>query len=170
MPTLYLLRHAKSDWGAGETDHERPLNPRGRKAAVRLGEHLDALGAHPERVLCSSARRALETWAGLTTAWALDPECLTVSDRLYLASGSELLELLREQPSDVEAVLVIAHNPGIHDLALALAGEGDRDAYERLREKLPTGGLCELSFAEPWSALRPGAGRLVRFEVPRRLG
>lgn len=169
MPTLYLIRHAKSDLGSGETDHERTLNPRGAEAAVRMGEHLEGLGARPQRVLCSSARRALETWSGLTSAWSLDADCLTVSDRLYLASAADLLALLHEQPAEADSVLLIGHNPGFHDLALGLAGEGDRDAYDRLCDEFPAGSLCELGLDTAWSALRPGAARLVRFDAPGQL-
>ncbi len=170
MPTLYLVRHAKSELGSGDSDHERTLNPRGVKAAERMGERLEQLGAWPRSVLCSSARRALETWSGLASAWTLEADCLTVSDRLYLASANDMLELLRQQPGDTGSIVVIAHNPGIHDLALTLAGEGDREAYDRLRDRYPTAGLCELSFDGAWSALHPGAARLVRFEAPGRLG
>ena len=168
MPTLLLLRHAKADRGPARSDHDRQLAARGERASVAVGEHLSRLGARPGRVLCSSARRTIETWQGLRSAWDVEVE-LVVSDRLYLASAAELLEVLREQPDETECVLLIGHNPGIQDLAVALAGEGDRDAYDRLRRKLPTAGLCELALEGPWAQLRPGAGRLVRFDVPRDL-
>ena len=168
MPTLYLLRHAKSDWGAGVDDHARSLNGRGRRAAVRMGEHLASLGARPERVLVSSARRTLETWEGLASAWPLEVE-VVISDRLYLASAGEMLAMLGEQPGTPEAVLVIAHNPGTQDLAVGLAGEGDRDDYDRMRAKYPTAGLCELAFDGAWADLAAGRARLVRFDVPKRL-
>ena len=103
MPGLYLLRHAKSDLGTGE-DHERPLNERGARAAVRMGEHLGQLGARVQRVRCAPSRRTLETWSGLSSAWPLEVE-FAVSERLYQASAAEILALLHELPAEVETAL-----------------------------------------------------------------
>lgn len=169
MARLYLLRHAHSDVRSGETDFERTLNARGERAAGQLGPHFDRVGAPPQRVLCSSARRAEQTWHRLASAGPLGGTSVgdvTLTDRLYLASAAELLGVLREQPDELESLLVIAHNPGIHELAMALAGEGDRNSYDRLAQGIPEAGLCELAFDGAWSQLRPGAARLVRFDVP----
>lgn len=163
MPTLFLLRHAASDADSSDSDHDRPLNQCGADAAVWMGGYLERIGVRPQRVLCSSARRALETWSGLASVWSLEADRLAESDQLYLASTGEMLELLRQQPVDVESVLVIAHNPGTHELALMLAGEGERDAYERLRDQFPEAALCELAFDCAWSELGPGVARLLRF-------
>jgi phosphohistidine phosphatase len=168
MRTLLLLRHAKADRAPGSSDHDRPLTARGERASAAMGEHLSRIGARPGCVLCSSARRTTQTWRAVESAWGVEPR-LVVSDRLYLASAAELLDVLREQPDEIACVLLIGHNPGIQDLAVALAGEGDRDAYDRLRRKLPTAGLCELAFEGSWAGLRPGAARLVRFDVPKNL-
>ena len=170
--TLHLLRHAKADSSASDGDHSRPLDARGTRAAARMGRHLAELGAHPQRVVCSSARRAVETLAGLSGACELGSESVVVSDRLYLASAGQLLEVLRELPAEVESALLVAHNPGMHELAVALAGEverGERDSYDRLRAGYPTAGLCELVFDGEWSELGPNRARLVRFDVPKRL-
>lgn len=168
MPRLYLLRHAEAD-GDAEVDFERPLSDYGTSAAARMGRHLDQLGARAQRVLCSASRRTLETWSCLSSTWQQEIE-LVVSDELYLASGEEILALLHELPAEVETVLVIAHYPGTQELATALAAEGDRSDYERMRSEYPTAALCELAFDCAWAELAPGAARLVRFDVPSQLG
>ena len=103
-------------------------------------------------------KRAASAWGG-----GVDP---APSQALYLASAEELLASLLPLGPDLESVLLVAHNPGTHDLALALSGQGDRDAYERMRESYPPAALSELEFDCGWSGLRAGAGTLVRFAGP----
>jgi phosphohistidine phosphatase len=170
--TLHLLRHAKSSWDVpGQDDHERVLNARGRKAAKAIGRFLASEGPPPDRVLCSTAARAQETWERvarrLEEAGAKPP--VDFDRRLYLATAGEMLARVRAC-GDEPCLLLVAHNPGIEDLALGLAGSGDEDAWHRLRAKYPTGGLATLVFdVERWSDAAPKDGALVRFVVPREL-
>jgi len=176
MPTLYLLRHSHADSHGGEgADHGRVLTAHGERVARAIGEQLAAHAPTPEAVWVSSARRALETWAqvaGVLSAafagseGAAEPGEVVVSDRLYLATPSAMLELLHEQQASLASGLLVGHNPGIHDLAMALAGEGDADAYDRLRSDYPPAGLCSLEFDGAWPELAPGRARLARFDVP----
>lgn len=169
MPTLVLLRHLKSSWDdAGLADHDRPLAPRGVRAGERIRRHLEEAGASPQLVLCSSAVRAVETWEAVRSGLTGDGE-LAIEDGLYAASAESLLERLNAVPDPVAAVLLIAHNPGIGDLAVGLAGSGDGDALERMAEKYPTGGLATLTFAGRWAALGPKGAELRGFVVPREL-
>jgi phosphohistidine phosphatase len=116
---LLLLRHAKSSWDDPSlTDRDRPLSKRGRAAARRMGEHLRASGGRIDLVLCSSALRTRETLERL----ALGVADVRVEDRLYGAGPDELLDRLRDVAGDPGAVLVIGHDPGMHELAAALAG------------------------------------------------
>ncbi len=170
MKTLWLLRHAKSSWDhEGLTDHDRPLNRRGERAAERMAAHLEARGIHPDLVLCSSARRTRDTLERLRPG--LPPEIPVRIERdLYGAAAEEILERLRQLPQEVGAPLVIGHNPGLEDLARALADDGPEAARERLRRGLPTAALVEISLdAGRWLALRPGAGRLVSLVRPKDL-
>ena len=169
MRTLVLLRHLKSTRDVhGVADHDRPLAPRGHRAGELVRGHLEAAGASPQLVLCSSAARAVETWEsvrdGLPGGLRLE-----VEERLYLASSESLLSRLNAVPDEVTSVLMIAHNPGIGNLALGLAGTGAGDALERMGEKYPTGGLATLTFEGPWSALGWGDAELAEFVVPREL-
>jgi len=166
MPNLYLLRHAKSSWDdPGSNDRDRPLSPRGRRAAERLAEHLRAEGVHPDLVLCSPAVRARQTLARVRRALG-DPK-VTFDEILYAADAERLLARLRTVPAGVETVLLIGHNPGLQDLALDLAAEGR--GLRKLRAKLPTGALVSLSFEGAWSDLGPGRAVLAGFVVPREL-
>jgi phosphohistidine phosphatase len=171
VKVLYLLRHAKSDWAAtGLPDIERPLSERGIRVAPKIGAAMRKIGIAPGMVLCSAAQRAAETWALLLPELAAEIRVKTMRS-LYLASPSRILSIVHRLPRSVPSALVLAHNPGLHSLALALAGSGsDRRAMGMLQEKYPTGALVEFRFpVEDWAEVRPGSGQLVRFLRPRDL-
>lgn len=166
MTRLYLLRHAKSSWDEpGLADRDRPLAPRGRRAAERMAEHLRAEGIRPDIVLCSPALRARRTLEIVRPSLG-EPE-VTVEDALYGIDADALLGRLRELPEGTDAAMVVGHNPTLQDLALDLAGEGED--LPRLREKLPTGALLALAFEGAWHDLGPGTARLGSFVSPRDL-
>lgn len=172
MRQLLLLRHAKSSWDdAGIADHERPLSPRGRRAAEAMRAAMEGLGLAPDLVLVSTARRTRETLQALEP-WAETPLVETM-ESLYLASTSTLLRTLRETAETVRSLLVIGHNPGLHELAMTLIGAhamtlGTRD-MRRLAESYPSGALAEFLVPGPWHTLDEGGARLVRFICPRDL-
>src|SRR5262245_34365294 len=165
MRTLYLLRHAKSSWeDPALPDRDRPLAPRGRRDAKRLGKHLRGLKVPPELVLCSSAARTQETLELLGPGLA--EAAIFVEEQLYGASSEVLLERVRAVPGEVASVLLIGHNPGVHDLARMLASSGAD--LERLEAKFPTGALATLALP-PWRKLRPHDAELVAYVVPKQL-
>lgn len=167
---LHLLRHAKSSWDQPLTDHDRPLNGRGRRSAAALAGHLPTAGITPQLVLCSSAARTRQTLEHIRPALPDDVEVLIEHD-LYGASDRALLARLREIPDHVRAAMVIAHNPGIGDLATVLAGTGPPDLLARVwHENYPTGALASLDVDGAWGALAAGTGELVGYVVPRELG
>ena len=168
MHTLYLLRHAKSSWSDSSlTDHERPLAPRGERDAKRVAKHLRRLEVRPALVLCSSAVRTRATAELILPALAGAP--LEVEEGLYGAGSEALLERLRAVPESVASVLLIGHNPGLHELALTLASSGPE--RKRLEEKLPTAGLATLVVPRsPWRGLGRGDAELVGYVVPKQLG
>lgn len=158
---LLLLRHAKSSWDdPALADHDRPLADRGRKAAQKIGARLRRDQTPVSLVLCSSARRARET-----VELVAPPGEIEVDDRLYGASAGELLGRLHEVPDDVGAVMLVGHNPALHDLAVDLLG-GDGD---QVVGKFPTGALATLTFTGSWQALAAGHSQLVAFLKPREL-
>jgi phosphohistidine phosphatase len=170
VPTLLLLRHAKSSWDAPQLDdRDRPLAPRGVKAATRMAVYLASEGLRPDLVLCSPARRTRETLELLGPALQHGPD-VRLDDRLYGADVGDLLSVLRGVEPATGTVLVVGHNPGLHDVAVTLAGDGDADAMAELRTKLPTAALVVLEIVAPWPRVAAGGARLTRFVLPRRLG
>lgn len=171
VKNILLLRHAKSAWNTPhQSDHDRPLNDRGERAARTMACHFAAKAPRPDLILCSTAMRTRQTLAPLVTALASPAPPISLEKQLYLASESELLERLQSLPEDVGTVLLIGHNEGIGELAVALAGHGPREALERLREKYPTGALAMLAPPRaPWNTLAPGSCELVAFLRPRDL-
>jgi len=165
---LLLLRHAKSSWDAPDlADAERPLAPRGRRAAAALGARLAQRGTRIDRVLCSPSRRTRETLALLS----LDPAVpVTFVPALYLASARTLLARLRRVPPRVRNVLVIGHDPGLEQLVHTLAPDGRPKATRRFAQGFKTGSLAELRIPDDgWRALRPGSASLQRFTRPKDL-
>jgi phosphohistidine phosphatase len=181
MKTLYLLRHAKSSWGdPGLPDHDRRLNARGQAAAEAMGKHmggrhLAALQPAPDAILASTARRVAETLEILLPAAGLKKLPVTRDRGLYLAEPQALLGRLRQAPADAEGLLMVGHNPGLHDFALRLAGEVTakmQPARDRLREAYPTAALAVIAFplADSWLEIGWGDGQLQDFVTPKDLG
>jgi phosphohistidine phosphatase len=168
---LFVLRHAKSSWDdPGLDDHERPLAPRGRRAAKALAEHLRTHGIEPTVVLCSTARRTRETLEGVEPGGELltEPE-------LYAADASGVLERLRRVPEGTRSVMVIGHNPAMQVLVLRLAGDivgsaEDGSDLGEVQRKFPTGALATLTFDCAWSELAASRARLAAFVRPKQLG
>src|SRR5437764_6878294 len=142
MKRLYVLRHAKSSWDdPAASDHDRPLAPRGRKAAKATARHLREQRVEPELVLCSTARRARQTLERIEPS--LGRRAVHVERELYGASADELLERLRAVDDAVGSVMLIGHNPGLEDLILALARPSPR--RREVEAKYPTAALAPLA-------------------------
>ncbi len=176
MPTLLVLRHAKSDWGdASLGDFDRPLSARGLKAAPRMGTEIARRGWVPDRALVSTATRARQTWdlvgAQLGGSRSGDGAVVEQFERsLYLASPQTILSLLAAVPDGTETAIVIGHNPGMAMLAMALSGPGsDDEALTQMSVKYPTAALARFDLAGPWSDLAAGRARLTHFLRPRDL-
>ncbi|MDB5412067.1 MAG: phosphohistidine phosphatase [Rubritepida sp.] len=172
MRQLLLLRHAKSSWDeAMLSDHARPLNTRGQVAAAVMADQMRELGLVPDVVLVSSSRRTLQTLEALQPIEG--PPIVEVMDALYLAPWPRLMEAVRAVPQTARSVLVIGHNPGLHEFGLALMGPAGAAMgglhARRLAEGYPTGALAEFTVAASWELITEGGGRLVRFLAPRDL-
>lgn len=170
MRTVYLMRHAKSSWdNAAFSDHDRPLNGRGRDACARLAAYMAAHAIAPDHILCSGAARTVETLERVRPALAGEPT-VDIDDGLYLASAETVVARLRRLDDRDASALVIAHHPGIAQCALLLAGADRTGERDRIRAKYPTGALACLAFDIPtWADIGPGRGRITLFVAPRDL-
>jgi phosphohistidine phosphatase len=170
VKTLALLRHAKSSWDdASLDDHDRPLTRRGERAARRVGTWLAGSGAAPDLVLCSSARRAVDTLGGVLARLDREPRVCT-EDALYATDPEGLLARIRSVEDAVDSLLLVGHDPAIGALAARLAAPGDSPALRRLEEKFPTGACALFRFAAGrWRDVAEREGELVAFVTPRDL-
>lgn len=162
---VVLFRHAKAEWSDVD-DHERPLAGRGRKDAPAAGRWLAGAGINPELALCSTATRCRDAWK-LAAAELPERPKSVYDERVYEASLGELIAIVNETSDEVRDLLVVGHNPGLHALADALAGEADGDLLPRLnRSGFPTSALAVLAFTGSWKSVEQGIGKLVAFWAP----
>jgi len=162
MKTLLILRHAKSSWQTAEmADHDRPLNARGKRDAPRIGRLLREQGLQPDRILSSTAKRARKTGKKVVKGGGYDLAVEPLRE-LYLASPTTHIELLRQQASEHNCLLIIAHNPGLEELLAMLVGQD---------LALPTAALAQVGLPlEQWSQLSMETpGKLENLWVPREL-
>ena len=167
MHRLMLLRHAKSAWPDGVDDLERPLAKRGRTACSLIGRYMADEGLVPDLAVVSTARRARESWKLIRPAFARDIVRLD-EPRIYEAPARAILDVVKETGSGVRTLLLVGHNPGLHELALQLIHKGSPSGLSRLNRKYPTAGLVVIGFKiGRWSKVQEGLGRLERFETPK---
>ncbi|MDB5693289.1 MAG: histidine phosphatase family protein [Alphaproteobacteria bacterium] len=168
MKILTLLRHAKSGWDDPvRRDFDRPLNPRGRRAARVVGREMRSLGLAFDEILASPARRVVETIEEVASAFG--PIAPDYDRRIYLASATALTELVRQTGDQVERLLLVGHNPGLEELALFLSG-ADGPLRSEVEVKYPTGTLAEIALpVAHWSEVAEGRGKIARFIRPRDL-
>jgi phosphohistidine phosphatase len=174
VKTVYLFRHAKSEWAdPGLKDQERPLNERGKKAAPQMAAYIKSNKYKPDVILCSTARRTVETFDALKEALGDDLD-VRFEDAIYLAEPNRLLERLKWLDDDIKSAMIIGHNPGLQQLALQLArspeDHDEEKLHKRLREKFSTAALAVIKVPiKAWTDLKEGLGRLADFTRPKDL-
>lgn len=192
MRRLMLLRHAKTEHDAPSgQDQDRRLDDRGRLDAAAIGTWIGRHPPLPDAVLVSTAVRARQTWeiaaqaikdtireqaASPRAKWQVERRTEFLAD-IYGAEPAQLLQIIRlaevtrmAEVTNPGHLLVVGHNPGMHELALMLTGGGDATAKKALEDNLPTSGLAILDFAiDDWSEVAFRGGKLVRFTSPRLL-
>ena len=162
MKTLLILRHAKSSWEHSElTDHDRPLNKRGKRDAPRMGKLLRVQGLVPDLIISSTAKRARST-AKIVARKSGYKEEVELTSAFYLASPREYISVLRMLSDDYGRVMVVGHNPGMEELVEKLTGEP---------EIMTTAALAHVLLPiDQWSQLgEETAGELVHLWHPREL-
>lgn len=161
MRTLLLMRHAKSDWNAPwPSDHERPLNGRGQRAATVMGAWLRSTGETPDLVISSSAVRARATAERAIEAGQFPLE-LKEEPGIYEASARDLLAIVRTLPDACESVMLVGHEPGMSSLIGLLTGASLR---------FPTAAVARIDLeTETWAGVAPDLGTLIWLQLPRML-
>ncbi|WP_353814695.1 SixA phosphatase family protein [Agromyces sp. SYSU T00266] len=159
MKTLVLVRHAKSAWGdPALADHDRPLNDRGRRDAPEMAGRLRERGVVPEAIRSSTALRARTTAEAMVAALELPADVLELDERLYGAGPDTILGVVAELGEEVGTAMVVAHDPGMSDLAYRLSGE---------IEHMPTCAVAEFRFAVwSWSEIPDAAAVAVHLDTP----
>jgi phosphohistidine phosphatase len=161
MKTLYLLRHAKSSWDFPHlSDHDRPLNNRGRNDAPLMGEQLAKRNIKPDLILSSPAVRAITTATLVAKEIDYDLDKIEIKERAYHADPAELLAIIQETPSRVEGLMLVGHNDGMTDLVNQLS--------PTYIENVPTAGVVSLSFdTSSWKEVSPQNARFNFFDYPK---
>ncbi len=157
------MRHAKSSWSDPKiADFDRPPNKRGRRDAPLMGQWIATHLPAPDRVVSSPARRARETAEAVVAALRRPPATIVWEPRLYAASRLPLLAVIREQPDSAGHVLLVAHNPGLTELANTLCNDS--------LENLPTAAIYSLNLPlDRWSKTCFGVGVRRAFVTPKQL-
>ena len=174
---LYILRHAEARAPAsGQEDHDRPLTPGGAEDAAVMGKYMKSAGIRPDLVLCSTAARCRQTLdiilpsplegegQGGGQPHPLSPSLkgrgnIEYTDRLYLASANELVALLKDTPESVHSLMLVGHNPGLHELCMKLAKDGPAT--------FPTGALATIAFDGAWRDIGRVNTTLTGFITPK---
>lgn len=160
MKKVLILRHAKSSWkSSGLSDHDRPLNKRGKRAAPRMGQLIYEEDIVPDIILSSTARRARDTAELVAEACGFEGEIICLED-FYHAWTSDYIDGLRSIADVFASAMVVGHNPGMEMLLEQLAGE---------TERFPTAALAVINLPiDFWSQLNDETeGELVQFSTPR---
>jgi phosphohistidine phosphatase len=159
MKTLVLVRHAKSAWGDPSlSDHDRPLNDRGRRDAPEMARRLRERGVVPDAIRSSTALRARTTAEAMADEFGLSAEALVLDERLYGSGPDTILGVVAELGEEVGTAMLVAHDPGMSDLAYRLSGE---------IEHMPTCAVAEFRFAVwSWSEVEGAEAVAVQFDTP----
>jgi phosphohistidine phosphatase len=165
---LVLFRHAKSEWPDDVADHDRPLAKRGRRDAPVVGRWIGASGYVPDAVVCSTAKRARQTWElaaeGLAFAAPGASPRVRYEKRVYEATVLGLLMLAREFDAAWRTAVIVGHNPGLAELTVGLVSPDSAAP-----QAFPTAAVAVLGLPGPWAEVAPGEARLLAFIVPAEL-
>ena len=170
MRRLLLLRHAKTERPVfGGDDRTRKLTERGHSDAPKIAAYMTRHALIPDRAVVSPATRTRQTWDLIAAGIRPAPRA-TYDERLYDATPQAILDIVKQSGRNVSTLLIVGHNPGLHEVAISLVATGEEDTRQRLSEKFPTSALAVIDFAlDDWSRVHTQAGRLDHFVSPRLL-
>ena len=162
MKLLTLIRHAKSSWKEpGTEDFDRPLNRRGKRDAVRMGERLAAIEFMPDALVSSPAKRARATTRRLAKQIGYPKSRIVMEEGIYHAASDRLLAIVRELDDTLAHAALVGHNPGFSELSSLLCRE--------FSDEMPPGGVVRLQLAvSSWQEVSRQCGALLDFDYPKR--
>ena len=162
MKTLYIIRHAKSDWkDLSLSDFERPLNKRGEKNAFFMGELFSQQKIHPDLIVASPAVRAKITAKEIAKKVGYNTKEIVYAERLYLADVDTIEEVLKKAPSSKNTIFLVGHNPGLTLFAEYISG------YDI--DNIPTCGIfCVTLKNDDWKSIGKGMAKFVSFDYPKK--
>ncbi len=176
MRTLTFMRHAKSDWPSPEQvdgpllDKARPLAPRGLRDAPRMAAWMASVGLQPDLIISSTAVRTRQTLSIIASFLKFTTVPTEFRDDFYLAEAEDMIEVVRDCPHAANHILIVGHDPGLHDAAFILIGAGPLRARRNLAMKFPTAAVVVIDFEiDKWTGLVPGSGTLRHFMAPKQL-
>ena len=162
MKSLTLLRHAKSSWNsAAASDHDRPLNKRGERDAPLMGGRIKAKDIRPSLIVSSPAKRAWTTAKIVADSINYPREFLQRDDRLYMANVSSIIDVIEDQDSGFNHIMIVAHNPGLTAFANFLLPD--------ITPNLPTCGVVSVTMeSDAWELRTNPDATLLLFDYPKR--
>ncbi len=163
MKKIFIVRHAKSSWSHPELDDfDRPLNRRGKKNALEMGQRLADRNVRPDELRTSPAKRAAATAKRIAQQISFPLENINKNFRLYHGSTSDMIKLIQSISDETDTLMLFGHNPGLTDLVNDLSGA---DIYN-----IPTCGIAEINFeVSSWKEVNEGIGELVTFDYPKNI-
>ena len=164
MKTLYLVRHAKSSWKKPElSDHDRPLNRRGKKDAPKIGKLLRERGDIPDLIITSPAKRAFSTAIRIAGELGYPPKKILKNGDLYMADDREFFSVIAGVKSKVKKLMLFGHNYGITFFANHITSMNIPN--------IPTSGVVRIDFdIKKWKDIQDTKGKLIYFEYPKKTG
>ena len=170
MKTIFLLRHAKSNWDNTKLeDFDRPLAIRGIKSCKKIGKFLKKKKLVPDIVYCSTAVRAKQTW-NLLNRIVEKKKNIIYEDQLYMANSSIFMNFVKKTDDNFKTLMIVSHNPGIENFAVELIKNKESNFYKDINLKYPTGGIAIINFKlKHWSKINYETGDIYEFIKPREL-
>lgn len=169
MKTLFLLRHAKSDQSVTGDDHDRPLNKRGEKSCIIIGQYMNKKTYYPQLILSSDARRTQQTTSGVVEQLDSSPS-VEFSPKLYLASSNDILKIVHQTNDHFNSMMIVAHNPGISQIGSDLLKQGDPYLMTKAQAGFVTASLACYQFGvESWGLIENHSGSLIDFVSPKEI-
>lgn len=166
---IIFLRHAKSDLSLNYNDKDRILNSKGIEASKTIGKYLSNLDLQPNFVICSTAKRTFQTYQIIVEFLKKEPE-LYLTDDLYQASFENIINIIKKTKNNYQNIMIIGHNPGIHNIVTYLINPSDKKPYLKLIQSYPTGAITRINFnIKKWSKINYQIGFLLDFTTPKML-